>query len=71
MYGAEMAIPLPSDHGAPSAYPMKCPACAAMRGNPVRVTTVKGQSSQFDLDIYCTTCGHRWDVLTGALTHCD
>lgn len=47
-------------------YPMTCPTCAALQGRPVRVTTIKGQPGQYRVDLYCSTCSHRWSDATNA-----
>ena len=46
-------------------YPTNCPSCEALQGRAVRVSSIKGQLQQFNVDMYCSICAHRWLDVVG------
>jgi hypothetical protein len=61
-----MATPSFARVGETSLYPTKCPQCDAMQARAVRIAAPGGQATQFEIDMYCVSCAHRWQMFIPA-----
>ena len=46
--------------------PAVCPGCESPNLRVVRLTSNTNELQQVSMDMYCETCSHRWQVISGA-----